>query len=231
MLAVPFEDLDVHLGREIALDLPRIYAKVVRDRRGGFCYELNALFHWLLTEIGFAAELVSARIYGEGTYGPPFDHMSIVVRVGGGWLADVGYGDLFLEPLRLDSAVVQTDRFKDYRVERTPAGAFALRESLRDADVFVDRYVVDPRSRSLGDFAVQCAEKQTSPRSYFVRNLVCTLPTPSGRKTLMNTTFKTRTDGRVVQTEIADETHLATLLRDEFDIRVDLGDLRRAALW
>ena len=73
MLAVPFENLDIHLGRPIVLDEDRLYRKIVGERRGGFCYELNGLFAALLRELGYEVTLLSARVSCEqGGFGPEF---------------------------------------------------------------------------------------------------------------------------------------------------------------
>lgn len=59
---IPFENLDVIRKVPIYLNLSLIYEKIVDANRGGFCYELNGLFHWLLTELGFDADLVAATV-------------------------------------------------------------------------------------------------------------------------------------------------------------------------
>src|ERR1043165_6754189 len=104
LLTVPFENLDIHLGREILTDEQRIVDKVVRRRRGGFCYELNGAFAALLRALGFDVEMLSARVpRADGTTSPEFDHMTLLVRAGGErWLAGVGFGECFLHPLRID---------------------------------------------------------------------------------------------------------------------------------
>jgi len=65
LLSVPFENLDIHLGRPIILDQELFYNKIVRDRRGGYCYELNGCFAWLLRELGFRVSMLSARVAGK----------------------------------------------------------------------------------------------------------------------------------------------------------------------
>src|SRR5512145_1406842 len=79
MHSVPFENLDIHLGRRIELGLEPIYDKIVRRRRGGFCYELNGLFAWLLERLGFELQRHSARVFGAAGLGPEFDHLTLQV--------------------------------------------------------------------------------------------------------------------------------------------------------
>ncbi len=104
LLAVPFENLDIHLGRAIVLDEEALYDKIVERRRGGFCYELNGLFAALLRALGFRVVLLSAGVaHAGGGFGPEFDHLLLVVDLQEHWLADVGFGDSFLEPVRLEA--------------------------------------------------------------------------------------------------------------------------------
>ena len=102
LLAVPFENLDIPLGRPIELSVPAFYDKIVRRRRGGFCYELNGLFGWLLRQLGFGVTLLSARVYHLGEPGPDFEHALLLVEAGERLIADVGFGDSFIEPLALE---------------------------------------------------------------------------------------------------------------------------------
>src|SRR5215210_4041066 len=66
MLSVPFENLDIHLERVIVLDEDKLLSKVVGQRRGGFCYELNGAFAALLRALGFDVTMLAAGVAGEG---------------------------------------------------------------------------------------------------------------------------------------------------------------------
>src|SRR3989440_10034587 len=99
---VPFENLSIHSGEPIVLDDDALFEKIVSRRRGGFCYELNGLFAALLRALGFDVVLLSAGVaHAGGGFGPEFDHLLLVVDLQEHWLADVGFGDSFLEPVRL----------------------------------------------------------------------------------------------------------------------------------
>ena len=63
LLTVPFENLDIHQGKKIVLEEDRIYEKIVACGRGGFCYELNGLFCWLLRSLDFSVSMVSSQVY------------------------------------------------------------------------------------------------------------------------------------------------------------------------
>src|SRR5215216_6410072 len=80
LLAVPFENLDIHLGRPIVLEQQALFAKIVTRRRGGFCYELNGLFALLLRDLGFDVTLLAAGVArADGSFGPEFDHLTLLV--------------------------------------------------------------------------------------------------------------------------------------------------------
>src|SRR5208282_2537218 len=121
LFIVPFENLDIHLGRKIICDEARILHKIVNEHRGGFCYELNGAFAALLRALGFRVTLLSARVAREdGSYGPEFDHLTLRVDLEEPWLADVGFGEGFLEPLRLDSGMEQAQNGRVYRLTSRP---------------------------------------------------------------------------------------------------------------
>src|ERR1700751_5229647 len=120
-MTVPFENLSIHLAEPISLDERDLIDKIVRRRRGGFCYELNGAFALLLEELGAQVSRGAARVYGEAGLGPPFDHLALIVRPADGsgpWLADVGFGSHSDYPLLLEARGDQDD----------PAGRFRIAE-------------------------------------------------------------------------------------------------------
>src|SRR5246127_1155601 len=117
LYAVPFENLDISLGRKITCEEERFLHKIVALRRGGFCYELNGAFAALLRELGFRVTLLSARVAREGgSASPDFDHLALRVDLDEPWLADVGFGDSFLEPLRLIPEIEQEQYGQRFRI-------------------------------------------------------------------------------------------------------------------
>ena len=110
MLSIPFENLDIHIGRPIILSEDAFYEKIIEHRQGGFCYELNGPFAGLLTSLGFKVSMLSAPVAGKNDgFTPEFDHMILLVTMKDRWVADVGFGDPFTEPKRLDYSGPQTD--------------------------------------------------------------------------------------------------------------------------
>ena len=123
MFAVPFENLDISLGRNIICDENRFLHKIVEEKRGGFCYEMNGAFAALLRALGFKVTLLSARVSNaDGSEGPEFDHLALRVDLDEPWLADVGFGDSFIEPLALEPDLDQEQFGKRYRLISTGGG-------------------------------------------------------------------------------------------------------------
>jgi len=182
MFAVPFENLDIGLGREIICDEGRFLNKIVTERRGGFCYEMNGAFAALLRALGFKVSLLSARVSGgDGSDGPEFDHLALRVELEESWLADVGFGDSFVEPLLLEPDIEQEQFARRYRL--TSAASGLCLEANTDG-AWMKQYVFTLEARQLSEFAAMCHYHQTSPDSPFTRKRVCSLATPEGRITV-----------------------------------------------
>lgn len=130
LLSVPFENLDIHLGRRIILNEEAFYEKIIKHQRGGYCYELNGCFASLLTRLGFRVRMLSAKVASKnGGFTPEFDHMALLVSLKDRWLVDVGFGDSFTEPKLLDYSGPQTDYGRDYRMTRRAGGRLLSRWS------------------------------------------------------------------------------------------------------
>ena len=205
LLSVPFENLDIHLGRPLSLDIDELFEKIVMRRHGGFCYELNGLFAELLEALGFVVYRMSARVNSQitGKLGPPFDHLCLRVLLAEPWLCDVGFGRGFLRPLHLVNADWQSDGHDDYRIQAgAPEWSLENRERLL--------YVFDPKPRQLADFVAMCRYHQYSPESPFLKGRLWTIATERGRETLHGLTWTSEVDG-IVTERVATEKDWARL--------------------
>lgn len=217
LLSVPFENLDIHWKRPIVLDTEKFYAKVVGERRGGFCYELNGLFNELLLSLWFTTRLISARVFNGTEHGPEFDHAAIIVTINENeYLADVGFGDFTAEPLRYGLGVEQQDetgifilrRFDDEHIE------VAKKE---DGD-WKSLYLFKDIARDLSEFAEMCDFQQYSPKSHFTKGKVCSVLTENGRKTLSDKKFIVTADGEKTETAVESEEDFDRMLEQEFGV-------------
>lgn len=216
LLTVPFENLDI--GRKpIVLDEAAFFEKIVQRRRGGFCYELNGLFAALLRELGFRVTLVSGRVANAiGSFGPRFDHMALIVDLDERWLADVGFGDSFLEPLRLDSRDITTQAKREYRLDEADGERVLLRRDVR----WEPQYRFTLEARDLSDFTGMCAYHQTSPQSSFTKRSTCSIATESGRITLAGDRLII-TQGTARDEQQVAEADKAALLKEHFGVVLD----------
>ncbi len=215
---VPFENLDVYYKKRFTIEPEAIYQKVVVEHRGGFCYELNQLFHHLLIQLGFNSRVIAARIIDEaGNVGPAYDHMCLHVTTDKEYLADVGYGDLFIQPLEL-RAGVQSDGRNYFKIERNDQD-FLLWMSA-DGNDFIKKYSFNLTEAALTDFEKPCLDKQVNPDSYFVKNVVCTKPTPTGRITVFNDKLIEKTKNQRLDSWIANDRELEHYLKTKFGILI-----------
>ena len=224
--AVPFENLDISLKKPLNVDVNSLYKKVVIEKRGGFCYELNFLFYHLLKQIGFDCQIISARMYEKrDTLGAECDHLAILVKLEENWLIDVGYGNLFSEPMKIcrhnrdDSANFYEDRSSVYKMSRVNELNYILSESRRNYK-FEKIYMFDTTSRKIEEFNEQIRFKQYSKESYFVKNRICTVPTKKGRITLFNNKFIKTTFNKKEERTIQNDREFYQILRREFDITI-----------
>ena len=183
ILSVPFENLDISLGRKIICEEEGFLRKIVEQRRGGFCYELNGAFAALLRELGFRVTLLSACVPREdGSASPEFDHLALRIDMEEPWLADVGFGDLFNEPLQLHAGGEQEQDGRNFRMVEQH-GRLQLDRTEPDGS-WKRQYSFTLVPRHLDEFAPMCHYHQTSPESPFTRKKVCTMATPDGRITV-----------------------------------------------
>ena len=214
---VPFENLDISRSRPIVLDESRIVHKIVEERRGGFCYELNSAFAALLRALGFQVTLLSGRVArADGSDGPEFDHLALRVDVDQSWLADVGFGDSFLEPLLLQPAIEQKQEPGRFRIRET-RGSLAV-EKLQPDLSWKPEYRFTLAPRLLQDFTEMCHFHQASPDSHFTQKSICSMAIPNGRITLAGLKLTTTRNGTKHERLLASEDERRAALEESFGI-------------
>lgn len=220
LLNVPFENLDIHYGNPISLDINRVFIKVVENKRGGFCYELNGLFYELLIALGFRAKRVSARVFdgNKNNYGEEFDHLAILVEIDGNeYLTDVGFGEFAFKPLILKPGIVQEDRRGNFVVEAFENERF--RVSKWNAGEWKPEYIFSTVSREPEEFCGMCTYHQTNPNSPFTQKRLISKPTKNGRITISGHVLKiTEGDDVTLQKELNDEHSFADALFQYFGL-------------
>lgn len=221
MITVPFENLDIGLKRPIKIDEESLWKKLIVHKRGGFCYELNGLFAWLLKQIGFDVTYLNARVFNsKGKLGIDFDHLALLVQIpgqSGRWLADVGFGDSFMEPLSLDERSEQIQGLRAYRLEQTSDGYIVWQ---KDYDGSWERhYFFDLQPHKFPEeYESACRYHQTSPESSFTHNSIISRATPDGRISLEAGRLILTSNGQRTNRPLESDDEYHVLLKEYFDI-------------
>ena len=211
--AIPFENLDILLGRGISLDLEGLRNKLLTQRRGGYCFEQNTLFLAVLREIGFSALPMEARVRSGSTVMRPRTHMVVVVELEGvAWLADVGFGgEGLFEPIRIGGDSLPYAGLVHRVVEDANLRVLQLR---RGAD-WEDQYAFAFEPVYPIDFEMANWFTSTFPQSPFVRTLTAQRTTRDVRYVLRYPAFSEIREPGIVTRQISRE-ELMPLLRQVF---------------
>jgi N-hydroxyarylamine O-acetyltransferase len=171
--SIPYEDLDVQLGRPVTTEIGPIFEKIVTRRRGGWCYEMNGIFGWALKELGFKVTRSIGAVMREA-WGEMAVRNHLVLRVElpeGLYLADVGFGDGPIDPIPVGEGDFVSGGFT-FNVSRLDGEWWRLRHHAYGCAPSFD-FKLDTVDE--GALAEKCVEMQTSPKSPFTQNLFCFL--------------------------------------------------------
>lgn len=213
LMAVPYENLDIIQGVPLSLRVEDIYAKVVGRGRGGYCFELNALYGWLLRELGYGVTSYFARFWRDEVNTPPKrrHHVLRVEAEGGVYLCDVGVGGVVpRRPLLLQEVVEQPQGNECYRFERDPEFGWMLMERKKDGWSRLFSFTEEPQFAK--DYLMASYWCEHAPDSLFKNNRIVAKLTEDGRNSVWNGEFRLfRPDGVQVFTPESDEEDAAAL--------------------
>ena len=221
MLRVPFENLNIVQKRPILLTEEALWDKMIVRKRGGFCYELNGLFAQLLQELEFDITYLNARVYNrKGRLGIDFDQLALLVRIPGQpgrWLADVGFGDSFHEPLSFEERSEQVQGLRAYRLEQVHDGFITWQKNYDGA--WERQYFFDLQPHTFPvEYQLACLYHQTSSKSSFTRGSIVSRATSEGRVSLQDGRLILTKAGQRTEQQIADLAEYNRLLKQHFDI-------------
>ena len=227
--SIPFENVDVFLHRDISLEPEDLLDKLVLRRRGGYCFEMNALLALALRELGFAVQDVICRGRRPEGLGMPLHRMELVSLAGERWVCDVGYGgDCPVSPLRLEVGLAQEQYGRTFRVMRDKTMDYRL-EVLRDG-VFAPTMAFDDRQAHPGDFVMGNFYTSRFPASNFRRSLMVTRPMKTGRISLSDRRLRVKDGGTVTEWVAETPEALGGILHQQFGIEEDIPADRFAEL-
>ncbi|XP_028293823.1 arylamine N-acetyltransferase, pineal gland isozyme NAT-10-like [Gouania willdenowi] len=246
VMSIPFENLNIHCGETMTMDIVIIYDKIVKGKRGGWCLENNSLFGWVMREMGYDCVTLGSRVFEsiQNQFGPDETHLIHKVMIDGqAYIADVSFGVSYQvwEPLELISEKEQPQA----------AGIFYLR---KEEDVWVlektarKQQVVNPEfinssllskeqeskkkiycftlePRHAHHFFEVNQKLQTDPTSLFIKKSICSLQTPTGFKALIGliyseVTFKPDEGVDVFEMRNITESEIEKILREHFNVKL-----------
>jgi N-hydroxyarylamine O-acetyltransferase len=221
---IPFENLDILLGRPIRLDIDSVQAKLVACGRGGYCFEHNLLFTAALEAAGFSVRQFAGRVRYRTHRILPRTHMVLLVEAedqNTAWIADVGFGlEGLLLPLPFQAGP-QIRQFRwTYRVIEE-SGQWIV-QSQHDGS-WIDLYSFSMEPQHLADFEMANYYVSTHPESRFVQTLTAQLPTPEARFMLRNLEFTIDRGESVTNRKLADDDELLEVLAGTFGLRFPAG--------
>lgn len=192
--SVPFENIDVQLGRTLTIGVEDAFEKIVERGRGGWCYEQNGLFGWALSEIGFDVTRVAGAVRRDERGDAALNnHLCLLVREPGArqpvYLADAGFGGSMIAPIQLAEGD-HTQLPYRIRLRLFEEGHWRLFEESADGKSNYE-FVATPADEAA--LAARCEQLQTDPRSGFVRNLVVQKRLPTAHVCLRGRVLATTT--------------------------------------
>ena len=225
---IPFENLDILLGRPIRIDLESLQAKLVQGRRGGYCFEQNTLFAAALANVGFEVTTLAARVRFGSTQLLPRTHMLLKVNLDQGpYLADVGFGgEGLLRPIPLVTGRESTQFGRTYRL--VAEGDGLVLQSSRPEGWF-DLYAFTMERHYPVDYEVSNHFTSTHPESIFVKGPIAQRPTPVARYALRGGEFTVDRGGVTSVEPIADDSKLLEILSSAFGLEFPPGTRFHAA--
>ena len=216
--SVPYENLDILYGNPLSLEIPDLFQKIVINRRGGYCFELNALFRWLLIELSFSVTSYMARFLKDEPEIPMRRHHVLRVNIGGvPYLADVGVGGpIPLRPLPILEGLEHVQEGEAYRFQWDSFLGWVLEEYRKEA--WLPLYSFTEEEQLPIDFIMPSYYCEHSTDSIFRKQAMVSLRIPNGRVTVADKEFRIFTS-EGVQTFVPEtEQDLRDALKQHFGI-------------
>jgi N-hydroxyarylamine O-acetyltransferase len=218
--AVPFENLDVQLGRPVTIDAEAAYEKIVVRNRGGWCYEQNGLFGWALSEMGFDVTRVAAAVMRQERGDVSMaNHLCLLVD---GHLLDVGFGGSLIEPIPLQESEYAQAPFR-LGLRQLDDGYWRFWEDLGRGEFSFD-FVAEPADETA--LIKKCNFLQSDPSSNFVLNLVAQLRSPEQHKSLRGRVLSVATPDGIDSKTLNSAEELLVTLAEQFQLELpEVADL------
>jgi len=218
---IPFENFDIQMGKSINLEEQHLFNKLVDNKRGGYCYELNSLLGMALKHFGFEARPLLARVHLGPEPSGRTHLLNLVELADGPWIIDAGFGAGGLRsPLPLKEGVYHHASGYSFRLEKQPPWGWMMRT--RDKGEWKDSYSFDLEYVTGEDIEMGNFYTSHSPKTHFTQIRTASKPTENGRVSLRNFTFTEIKDNQIFTQEIEDSPAYLELLKQKFEIELDI---------
>lgn len=245
VMSIPFENLSIHCGEKIVMDLEIIFDKIVNRKRGGWCLENNFLFSWVLQKMGYDHTILGSRVFNSGLddFGPLESHLiNKVIIDGKAYITDVSFGvsKQIWEPLELVSGDDQIQMAGAFRLldkgnmwvlEKTGRKAEVLNPEFASSNLVAKEltkpiycFTLEPRDKE--NFIDTCHSLQTDPKSLFTNKSICSVQTPTGFKALIGWTYSHITYSPEKNVDVYDmynitsDDEIEKILNEKFSIKL-----------
>ena len=220
VLTVPYENIDILEEKPISLAEDGIYEKIVTNRRGGYCFEVNALLHHMLAEMGFTVKSCFARYLRGETEIPFRRHRIVIVTLDGkDYMMDVGVGQTAPRfPLLLETGVEQAQNGELYRFDFDDSLGYVLSDFHKgEWRRYISFETVAQYEVDFSPTSFWCEKHEDSP---FNKKLMLAIKTKEGRKTVDGDAYKIFEGDECVHEELMDDARQAAVLACEFGLKV-----------
>lgn len=217
---IPFENIDVKNNKPVSLAVDDLYRKIVLGGRGGYCFEMNGLFSFVLKACGFNTTDLLARVWTRGTYYSAKMHHVMLVRIGDqSWVADVGFGGNGpVAPVLLAEQVEQEQAGRSFRIVSDPDWGYVVQYKAQGE--FVPLYAFTLEKTIALDYEQAHYYTSTHPASFFRQNYLCTKPTPDGRITVYGNVLKVIENGVLTETPLESDAQILECIRRYFGLNI-----------
>jgi len=214
---IAYENLDIHTGKHLSLDVGQIYKKIVKQKRGGWCFEMNSLFAWALKKMRFKVSLLAGAVnHKERGDTANFGHLLLLVKLESLYIADVGFGDGFLLPLELKEGEHKQAGLT-YYLENLSQDRWRFHNHKEGA---AKSYDFELKPRKIAEFADKCFEMQSSAESGFVKTMICQKFTEEGIRSLRGLVLKdVSAHGVSERTLLSEEEYIAAMASFDLGLR------------
>ncbi|OEH91583.1 arylamine N-acetyltransferase family protein [Bacillus solimangrovi] len=220
-LYIPFENLDIHLGKRLSMNPNEVLEKIVTGNRGGLCYETNSLLYLILEELGYNVHFISSKFWNKEkqTWNADYSHLALCVTINGDqYLFDVGMGGAFIHPIQLEDNNTQTDLNGQYRIVKETQSSFILLKNI-DGN-WIQELKIDANPQPLEAFIPMLHKTETDPLSHFTQKIICSKQTLTGRISITNRALKITNHGEKNVYPIIDHFEWDRLLYEHFNINI-----------